>query len=98
MDYAAYFQDLADYYNHSRIPSKVMTGAAELRAEYNQAGSWVQECAKSLQAESRTCQATLITIAVVLSRPAASKEACTSRCAMLWSRCKAPGERRIPKI
>jgi SAM-dependent methyltransferase len=50
MDYTAYFRDLADYYNHSRIPSKVMTGAAEIRAEYNQAGSWVQECAESLQA------------------------------------------------
>jgi SAM-dependent methyltransferase len=50
MDYAAYFQGLADYYNHSRIPSKVMTGAAELRAEYNQTGSWVWKCAESLQA------------------------------------------------
>ena len=49
MDYAAYFQGLADYYNHSRIPSKVMTGAAELRAEYNQTGSWVWEGAESLQ-------------------------------------------------
>lgn len=26
MDYTAYFRELADYYNHSRIPSKVMTG------------------------------------------------------------------------
>ena len=32
MDYDAYFRDLADYYTNSRIPSKVMTGAAELRA------------------------------------------------------------------
>jgi len=27
MDYTAYFRELADYYNHSRIPSKVMTGS-----------------------------------------------------------------------
>lgn len=26
-----------------------MTGAAELRAEFNQPGSWVRECAESLQ-------------------------------------------------
>jgi hypothetical protein len=44
MDYAGYFRELADYYNHSRIPSKVMTGAAELRAEFNQSGSWVHQC------------------------------------------------------
>jgi SAM-dependent methyltransferase len=50
MDYDAYFRDLADYYNHSRIPSRVMTGAAELRAEFNQPGSRVRECAESLQA------------------------------------------------
>jgi ubiquinone/menaquinone biosynthesis C-methylase UbiE len=50
MDYDTYFRNLANYYNDSRIPSKVMTGAAELRAEFNQPGSWVRECAESLQA------------------------------------------------
>ena len=50
MDYDAYFRDLADYYNHSRIPSKVMTGAAKIRAEFNQTGTWVWECAENLQA------------------------------------------------
>jgi hypothetical protein len=29
-DYTAYFRELADYYNNSRIPSNVMTGAAEI--------------------------------------------------------------------
>ncbi|HEX6565910.1 MAG TPA: class I SAM-dependent methyltransferase [Chthoniobacterales bacterium] len=50
MDYDAYFRELADYYNYSRIPSKVMTGAAEIRTEFNQTGTWVWECADSLQA------------------------------------------------
>jgi SAM-dependent methyltransferase len=47
---AAYFRELANYYNDSRIPSRVMTGAAELRAEFNQTGSSVWEYAESLQA------------------------------------------------
>jgi hypothetical protein len=50
MDYAAYFRDLGNYYNDSRVPSRVMTGVAKLRAEFNQTGSWVWECAESLQA------------------------------------------------
>jgi SAM-dependent methyltransferase len=49
MDHTAYFRDLANYYNDSRVPSRVMTGAAELRAEFNQTGSWVWECGESLQ-------------------------------------------------
>jgi SAM-dependent methyltransferase len=49
MDYTAYFRELADYYNHSRIPSKVMTGAAEIREEFNRPDSWERECAESLQ-------------------------------------------------
>ena len=49
MDYAGYFRELADYYSHSRIPSKVMTGAAEIREEFNRPDSWVRECAESLQ-------------------------------------------------
>jgi SAM-dependent methyltransferase len=49
MDYTEYFRELTDYYNHSRIPSKVMTGAAEIREEFNRPDSWVRECAESLQ-------------------------------------------------
>jgi 2-polyprenyl-3-methyl-5-hydroxy-6-metoxy-1,4-benzoquinol methylase len=48
-DYFSYFHDLADYYNNSRIPSSVMTGAAEIRAEFDQSGSWVRQCAENLQ-------------------------------------------------
>lgn len=47
-DYPAYFHDLADYYNNSRIPSSVMTGAAEIRGEFEKEGSWVRECVKEL--------------------------------------------------
>ena len=49
MDYSEYFRQLADYYNNSRITSKVMTGAAEIRADFNQEGSWVRHCAEHLQ-------------------------------------------------
>jgi SAM-dependent methyltransferase len=48
-DYPAYFRELADYYNNSRIPSSVMTGAAEIRAEFNRGGSWVRHCVENLQ-------------------------------------------------
>jgi hypothetical protein len=48
MDYNAYFRDLADYYNNSRIPSEVITGAAGLRAEFNQPGSWVRKCVDAM--------------------------------------------------
>jgi hypothetical protein len=51
MDHDTYFRDIADYYNHSRIPSKAMTGAAELRAEFNRPDSWVRECVESLQVQ-----------------------------------------------
>jgi 2-polyprenyl-3-methyl-5-hydroxy-6-metoxy-1,4-benzoquinol methylase len=47
-DYTAYFRELADYYNNSRIPSNVMTGAAEIRAESEREGSWVRQCVESL--------------------------------------------------
>jgi SAM-dependent methyltransferase len=47
-DYSSYFHDLADYYNNSRIPTSVMTGAAEIRAEFEREGSWVRECVKEL--------------------------------------------------
>jgi hypothetical protein len=43
-------------------------------------------------------QVTLMTSAVVLSRPAVSKEACTRRCAKLWPASGASGERRTSKI
>ncbi len=49
MDYSEYFRQLADYYNNSRIPSKVMTGAAEIRADFNRQGSWERQCAEHLQ-------------------------------------------------
>ena len=49
MDYPEYFRQLADYYNNSRITSKVMTGTAEIRADFNQEGSWVRHCAEHLQ-------------------------------------------------
>src|SRR5260221_12198449 len=49
MDYSEYFRQLADYYNNSRIPSKVMTGAAEIRADFNRQGSWERQCAGQLQ-------------------------------------------------
>ncbi len=41
MDYAAYFRELADYYNNSRIPSDVITGVMKLREESNRNDSWV---------------------------------------------------------
>jgi ubiquinone/menaquinone biosynthesis C-methylase UbiE len=46
-DYTQYFRELADYYNHSRF--KKMTRVAEFRADFNRPGSWVRECAESLQ-------------------------------------------------
>ena len=49
MDYASYFRELADYYNHSRLHDKKMTGVAEIRDEFNRPDSWVRECAISLQ-------------------------------------------------
>lgn len=48
MDYTEYFRELADYYNRSRLHCKVMTGATEIREEFNRPDSWVRECAESL--------------------------------------------------
>ena len=47
MDYSEYFRQLADYYNHSRLPK--MTAVAETRADFNREGSWVRHCAEHLQ-------------------------------------------------
>ena len=49
MDHASYFQDVADYYNNTRVDCEKITGVAKARAEFNQRGSWIRECAESLQ-------------------------------------------------